>query len=168
MMRITDIFLSFPSLILCARLRCRAGRGPRKRDRRDRAHLLAADRPSCAGRDADVPQRRLHLGIQNAGRVDRCASSSSRSCPMCMPSVLVRITLSMASVILTAAGLGFPRPRRPAAAARMGRDDRDRPQLHAGQLVARHLPGPRHPARSALPSTCSATACAMRSIPKKH
>ena len=27
--------------------------------------------------------------------------------PMCIPSVLVRITLSMASVILTAAGLGF-------------------------------------------------------------
>ena len=27
--------------------------------------------------------------------------------PMCMPSVLVRLTLNMASVILTAAGLGF-------------------------------------------------------------
>ena len=27
--------------------------------------------------------------------------------PMCMPSVLVRLTLSMATVILTAAGLGF-------------------------------------------------------------
>ena len=27
--------------------------------------------------------------------------------PMCLPSVLVRITLSMATVILTAAGLGF-------------------------------------------------------------
>ena len=44
-------------------------------------------------------------------------------------------------------GPRLPRPRRPAAAARMGRDDRHRPPLHDRQLVARDLPGRRHPAR---------------------
>ena len=43
--------------------------------------------------------------LQGAPR--RRASSSRHILPMCLPSVIVRVTLDMAGIILTAAGLGF-------------------------------------------------------------
>ena len=62
----------------------------------------------------------------------------------------------------------LPRPRRAAAAARMGRHDRVRPPLHPRPMVggghARASPS----SSSASASTCSATACATRSIPRER
>lgn len=106
MMRITDIFLSFPGLILS--LAFVAALGPDLNNaiiaiaitswppiaRLARAETLtfrSADYVSAARIQGASPLRIIVKSIM----------------PMCMPSVLVRVTLSMATVILTAAGLGF-------------------------------------------------------------
>ncbi|VFS76992.1 Glutathione transport system permease protein gsiD [Kluyvera cryocrescens] len=55
--------------------------------------------------------------------------------PLCLPSVIIRITMNMAGIILTAAGLGFlglgAQPPEP----EWGRDDLQWPYLHDGVLV---------------------------------
>jgi hypothetical protein len=57
--------------------------------------------------------------------------------PLCISSLIVRVTLDMAGIILTAAGLGLSRPRRAAADAGMGRDDRLGPALPPRPVVGR-------------------------------
>lgn len=106
MMRITDIFLSFPSLILS--LAFVAALGPSLNNaiiaialtawppiaRLARAETLtfrAADYVSAARLQGASPARIILKSIV----------------PMCLPSVIIRLTLNMATVILTAAGLGF-------------------------------------------------------------
>jgi peptide/nickel transport system permease protein len=106
MMRITDIFLSFPSLILS--LAFVAALGPSLNNaivaialtswppiaRLARAETLTvrkADYISAARLQGASPARIIWKSIV----------------PMCLPSVMIRLTLNMATVILTAAGLGF-------------------------------------------------------------
>ncbi|OOG69690.1 D-ala-D-ala transporter subunit [Sinorhizobium sp. A49] len=106
MMRITDIFLSFPSLILS--LAFVAALGPSLNNaivaialtswppiaRLARAEAMTfrkADYISAARLQGASPARIIFKSIM----------------PMCLPSVLIRLTLNMATVILTAAGLGF-------------------------------------------------------------
>jgi peptide/nickel transport system permease protein len=106
MMRITDIFLSFPSLILS--LAFVAALGPSLNNaiiaialtswppiaRLARAEALTfrnADYIAAARLQGASPMRIIVKSIM----------------PMCLPSVLIRLTLNMATVILTAAGLGF-------------------------------------------------------------
>ncbi len=106
MMRITDIFLSFPSLILS--LAFVAALGPSLNNaivaialtswppiaRLARAEAMTfrkADYISAARLQGASPTRIIIKSIM----------------PMCLPSVLIRLTLNMATVILTAAGLGF-------------------------------------------------------------
>jgi peptide/nickel transport system permease protein len=106
MMRITDIFLSFPSLILSLAFVAALGAGLENAiiaiglttwppvARLARAETLTfrgADYISAARMQGASPLRIIFKSIM----------------PMCLPSVLVRVTLSMATVILTAAGLGF-------------------------------------------------------------
>ena len=106
LMRITDIFLSFPSLILSLAFVAALGAGldnaiiaialtawpPIARlARAETLTLRGADYISAAKLQGASPVRIIWKQIV----------------PMCMPSVLVRVTLSMATVILTAAGLGF-------------------------------------------------------------
>ncbi|XUY28653.1 ABC transporter permease [Agrobacterium sp. rho-8.1] len=106
MMRITDIFLSFPSLILS--LAFVAALGPSLNNA-----IIAIALTSCPPiarlaraetltfRSADyVAAARL----QGASTIRIIVKSIV---PMCLPSVLIRLTLNMATVILTAAGLGF-------------------------------------------------------------
>lgn len=106
MMRITDIFLSFPSLILSLAFVAALGAGLENA-------IIAI------GLTAWPPIARLAraetLTFRNADYISASRMQGASSLriilksivPMCMPSILVRITLSMASVILTAAGLGF-------------------------------------------------------------
>ncbi|TCR02640.1 peptide/nickel transport system permease protein [Neorhizobium sp. JUb45] len=106
MMRITDIFLSFPSLILSLAFVAALGAGLENA-------IIAI------GLTAWPPIARLAraetLTFRNADYISASCMQGASSLriivksivPMCMPSVLVRITLSMATVILTAAGLGF-------------------------------------------------------------
>jgi peptide/nickel transport system permease protein len=105
-MRITDIFLSFPGLILSLAFVAALGAGLNNAiiaialtswppiARLARAETLtfrSADYVSAARMQGASPLRIILKSIM----------------PMCLPSVLVRLTLSMATVILTAAGLGF-------------------------------------------------------------
>lgn len=106
MMRITDIFLSFPSLILS--LAFVAALGPSLNNaiiaigltswppiaRLARAETMTfrkADYIAAARLQGASPMRIIWKSIV----------------PMCLPSVMIRLTLNMATVILTAAGLGF-------------------------------------------------------------
>ncbi|MBE3639957.1 nickel transporter permease [Mangrovicoccus algicola] len=106
LMRVTDIFLSFPSLILS--LAFVAALGPSLNNaiiaisltawppiaRLARAETLTfrkADYISAARLQGASPARIIWKSIV----------------PMCLPSVVIRLTLNMATVILTAAGLGF-------------------------------------------------------------
>ena len=107
LMRITDLFLAFPSLILALAFVAALGPRPRKCDPRDRAHLMAGR--SRGSRRAET------LSLRNSdyvAAVRLMGASPARIvlrhiAPLCLPSVVVRVTLNMASVILTAAGLGF-------------------------------------------------------------
>ncbi|GHC72002.1 ABC transporter permease [Limoniibacter endophyticus] len=106
MMRITDIFLSFPSLILS--LAFVAALGPSLNNAIIAIALTSwppiarlARAETLTFRSADyVSAARLQ-----GASVPRIIFKSI--VPMCLPSVLIRLTLNMATVILTAAGLGF-------------------------------------------------------------
>jgi peptide/nickel transport system permease protein len=106
LMRATDIFLAFPRLILALA-------------------FVAALRPGVASAVAAIaltawpPYARLAraetLGIRNTDFIAaaRLAGASPgrivlrHIAPLCLPSLIVRVTLDMSSIILTAAGLGF-------------------------------------------------------------
>lgn len=106
MMRITDIFLSFPSLILS--LAFVAALGPSLNNAIIAIALTSwppiarlARAEAMTFRNADyIAAARL----QGASAPRIIVKSIM---PMCLPSVLIRLTLNMATVILTAAGLGF-------------------------------------------------------------
>ncbi|MBD9509002.1 ABC transporter permease [Ensifer sp. ENS10] len=106
MMRITDIFLSFPSLILS--LAFVAALGP-SLNNAIIAIALTSWPPIARLARAEAMTFRKADYISAA----RLQGASSRRIifksimPMCLPSVLIRLTLNMATVILTAAGLGF-------------------------------------------------------------
>ncbi len=106
LMRITDVVLSFPSLILALTFAAAIGPGlntaviaisltawpPIARLARAEAMIVrSADYVAAARLYGASPLRILLLYIA----------------PMCIPSVVVRLTLSMAGIILTAAALGF-------------------------------------------------------------
>jgi peptide/nickel transport system permease protein len=106
LMRITDIFLSFPGLILSLAFVAALGAGL---ENAIVAIALTSWPPIARLARAET------LTIRSADYISAArlqGASAARIIvksvvPMCMPSVLVRLTLSMATVILTAAGLGF-------------------------------------------------------------
>ena len=85
LMRITDIFLAFPRLILALAFVAALGPGHRQCGPRDRLHRLAALCARRPGRDADGPPLRLHRRRAAAGggrgRVSCCATSCRCACP---------------------------------------------------------------------------------------
>lgn len=106
MMRITDVFLSFPSLILS--LAFVAALGPSLNNAiiaialtswPPIARLARAEAMTFRGADYIAAAR-----LQGASPLRIIIKSIM---PICLPSVLIRLTLNMATVILTAAGLGF-------------------------------------------------------------
>jgi peptide/nickel transport system permease protein len=106
LMRINDIFLSFPSLILA--LGFVAGLGPGIRNAVI-AIALTAWPPIARLARAET------LTLRNADYIAAVRIQGASALriilrhivPMCLPSVVVRITLNMAGIILTAAALGF-------------------------------------------------------------
>jgi peptide/nickel transport system permease protein len=106
LMRINDIFLSFPGLILA--LGFVAALGPGIRNAIIAISLTAW--PAIARL-----ARAETLTIRNADYIAAVRIQGGSALriivrhivPMCLPSVIVRITLNMAGIILTAAGLGF-------------------------------------------------------------
>ena len=106
LMRLTDIFLAFPRLILAMALVATLGRGLENAvlaialttwspfARIARAEALTI-------RDSEFILAARVQGVSTAGILFRHVT------PLCMSSVTVRLTLDMAGIILTAAGLGF-------------------------------------------------------------
>jgi len=106
LMRVTDIFLAFPRLILALA-------------------FVAALRPGIARAIAAIaltvwpPYARLAraetLGLRGADFIAAVRLTGAGAgrivlrhvAPLCVPSLVVRVTLDMSSIILTAAGLGF-------------------------------------------------------------
>ncbi len=106
MMRITDIFLSFPSLILS--LAFVAALGPSLNNAIIAIGLTAWPPIARLARAETMTFRKADYiaaaRLQGASSLRIIVKSIM---PMCLPSVLIRLTLNMATVILTAAGLGF-------------------------------------------------------------
>jgi len=106
LMRITDIFLSFPGLVLA--LGFAAALGPGITNAIIAIALTAwppmarlARAEALSLRQADFIAAVRLQGASEARIILR------HILPMCLPSVIVRLTLNMAGIILTAAGLGF-------------------------------------------------------------
>ncbi len=106
LMRLTDIFLAFPRLILALAFVSVLGPGLE-----NAVLAIALTTWSPFARIA----RAETLTIRNsehivAARMQGASSArilASHVVPLCLPSVIVRLTLDMAGIILTAAGLGF-------------------------------------------------------------
>jgi peptide/nickel transport system permease protein len=106
LMRINDIFLSFPGLILA--LGFVAALGPGIRNAVIAIALTAWPPIARLARAETLTIRKtdyiaaVRLQGASAPRI-----IARHIVPMCLPSVIVRITLNMAGIIITAAGLGF-------------------------------------------------------------
>lgn len=106
LMRITDIFLAFPKLILALALVAVLGPGM---ENAVLAIALTSWPPYARVARAET------LTVRNSDYIAAVrlqGASSTRIIlghvvPMCLPSVIIRVTLDMAGVILIAAGLGF-------------------------------------------------------------
>lgn len=105
-MRVTDIFISFPSLVLALAFVAALGPGL---DHAVIAIALTAWPPIARLARAET------LSLRNADFVVVAQLQGASALrilvrhivPMCLSSVVVRLTMNMATVILTAAGLGF-------------------------------------------------------------
>lgn len=105
-MRVADVFLSFPSLVLALAFVAALGPGL---DHAVLAIALTAWPPIARLARAEAMTLRqadfiVAAQLQGASHVRMLWRHVA---PLCLPSVLVRLTMNMASVVLTAAGLGF-------------------------------------------------------------
>ncbi len=106
LMRVTDIFLAFPRLILALALVAVLGPGI---ENAVLAIALTAWPPYARVARAET------LTVRNSDYIAAIRLQGASSpriiaghvVPMCLPSVIIRVTLDMAGVILIAAGLGF-------------------------------------------------------------
>ncbi|MCF1707904.1 ABC transporter permease [Tabrizicola sp. J26] len=106
LMRVTDIFLAFPRLILALALVAVLGPGI---ENAVLAIALTAWPPYARLARAETLTVRSSDYIA-AIRLQGASSAriiAGHVVPMCLPSVIIRVTLDMAGVILIAAGLGF-------------------------------------------------------------
>ncbi|KAB0264157.1 nickel transporter permease [Microvirga brassicacearum] len=106
LMRIVDVFLAFPSLVLALAFVAALGPGI---ENSVIAISLASWPPIARLARAETLTIRKSDYVA-AARLQGASSWQiirSDIVPMCIPSVVVRITLNMAAIILTAAGLGF-------------------------------------------------------------
>ena len=106
LMRLTDIFLAFPRLVLALAFAAALGPGI---ENAVIAIALTAWPPYARLARAETLTRRNAEFVQAA--VLQGASPISilfrQIVPLCLPSVVIRLTLDMAGIIITAAGLGF-------------------------------------------------------------
>jgi peptide/nickel transport system permease protein len=106
LMRLTDIFLAFPGLVLALAFVAALGPGLENA-------VIAISLTHWPGFARLARAETLIVRASDYVAASRLQGASAARIilkhvvPMCMPSVIVRATLSMAGVILTAAGLGF-------------------------------------------------------------
>ena len=106
LMRLTDIFLAFPRLILAMALVAVLGRGL---ENAVLAIALTTWSPFARIARAEaltIRNSEFILAAQMQG-ISTVGILARHVTPLCMSSVTVRLTLDMAGIILTAAGLGF-------------------------------------------------------------
>ena len=106
LMRITDIFLAFPGLVLA--LAFVAALGPSL----DNAIIAIAltgwpGLARLARAETMVFRSHDYISVVRLQGGSHARVIFLNLMPLCLPSVIVRITLSMSSILLTAAGLGF-------------------------------------------------------------
>ncbi|WP_435236504.1 ABC transporter permease [Psychromonas sp. PT13] len=106
LMRITDVFLAFPKLVLALALAAALGRGLESAifaiaitSWPAYARLARAETLTIRNTDYLAAAK-----LQGAGH---WRLISGHIMPLCLSSLIVRVTLDMAGIILTAAGLGF-------------------------------------------------------------
>lgn len=106
LMRITDIFLAFPRLILALALTAALGPGI---DNAVIAIGLTGWPPLArlARAEALTARRADFIAAAQVMGAGRLRIIVGQILPLCLPSAIVRLTLDMAGVILVAAGLGF-------------------------------------------------------------
>lgn len=106
LMRVTDIFLSFPSLVLALGFAAALGPGITNAII---AIALTAWPPMArlARAEALSLKRSDFIAAVRLQGASKTRIITRHILPMCLPSVIVRLTLNMAGIILTAAGLGF-------------------------------------------------------------
>jgi peptide/nickel transport system permease protein len=106
LMRITDIFLAFPRLILALAFAAALGPGI---ENAVIAIALTAWPPYARLARAETLTRRRAEFIQAAELqgASHLRILATQIVPLCLSSVIIRLTLDMAGIILTAAGLGF-------------------------------------------------------------
>ena len=162
LMRITDIFLAFPRLVLALAFAAALGPGI---ENAVIAISLTAWPPYARLARAETLTRR-HAEFIEAAELQGASHLRilfTQIMPLSLPSVIIRLTLDMAGIILTAAGLGFlglgaqpPAPNGapwspPAGSTCL---------TSGGSRPSRAWPS----SLSVSASTCSATACAMSRI----
>ncbi|WP_373365450.1 ABC transporter permease [Dickeya solani] len=106
LMRITDIFISFPSLVLALAFVAALGPGLE--------HVVIAITLTAWPPIARLARAET-LSLRQADFISAVKLQGASSLrillhhivPLCLPSVIIRITMNMAGIILTAAGLGF-------------------------------------------------------------
>jgi peptide/nickel transport system permease protein len=106
LMRITDIFLSFPRLVLALAFAAALGPGI---ENAVIAISLTTWPPYARLARAETLTRR-HAEFIEAAELQGASHLriiATQIVPLCLPSVIIRLTLDMAGIILTAAGLGF-------------------------------------------------------------
>ena len=106
LMRITDIFLAFPRLILALAFVAALGPGI------ENAVIAIAitvwpPYARMARAETLTIRNRRTTSPPSASRAPRARIIGHHVVPMCLSSLIVRLTLDMAGIILTAAGLGF-------------------------------------------------------------
>jgi peptide/nickel transport system permease protein len=106
LMRITDIFLSFPRLVLALAFAAALGPGI---ENAVIAIALTTWPPYARLARAETLTRRRAEFIEAAELqgASHLRILFTQILPLCLPSVIIRLTLDMAGIILTAAGLGF-------------------------------------------------------------
>ena len=106
LMRLTDIFLSFPGLVLA--LGFSAALGPGITNAIIAISLTAWPPIARLARAETLSLRQSEfIAAVRLQGASPGAIIFRHILPMCVPSVIVRVTLNMAGIILTAAGLGF-------------------------------------------------------------
>ncbi|WP_049731077.1 ABC transporter permease [Rhizobium ecuadorense] len=106
LMRVTDIFLSFPGLVLA--LGFAAALGPGITNAIIAISLTAWPPIARLARAETLSLRKAdYIAAVRLQGATSLAIITRHILPMCIPSVIVRVTLNMAGIIITAAGLGF-------------------------------------------------------------
>ena len=159
-MRVTDVFLAFPALLLALALAVGAAAQPDQPDHRDRGHLVAVVHPADPRPGRVGGRAAVRRELPGAGHLPAAGSSLRHILPNSVTPLIVQVSLDVGGVILHRVGAVVPRPRRAGPDAGLGADG------GRGAGLLHHRTGGSSPSpawRSWSPrsrSTCSATGCA--------